>query len=68
MINSDTMKPMFGICMGNQMAALAAGACTYKLPLGNRYTKKKMHNVSNKTTERCFKIVQNSISSIKTMR
>ena len=27
---------MFGICMGNQLTGLAAGAKTYKLPLGNR--------------------------------
>ncbi|KAI0219856.1 Carbamoyl-phosphate synthase [ammonia], mitochondrial [Lamellibrachia satsuma] len=29
-------KPIFGICMGNQILALAAGAKSYKLPLGNR--------------------------------
>jgi len=31
-----TEKPIFGICMGNQLLALAAGAKSYKLPLGNR--------------------------------
>ncbi|BFZ22052.1 hypothetical protein BsWGS_25091 [Bradybaena similaris] len=29
-------EPVFGICMGNQLTALAAGASSYKLPLGNR--------------------------------
>lgn len=29
-------KPIFGICMGNHMLALAAGAKTYKLKYGNR--------------------------------
>ena len=29
-------KPIFGICLGNQILALAAGAKTYKLPFGHR--------------------------------
>ncbi len=29
-------KPVFGICLGNQMLALAAGADTYKLKYGHR--------------------------------
>jgi carbamoylphosphate synthase large subunit/anthranilate/para-aminobenzoate synthase component II len=29
-------KPIFGICLGNQLLALAAGAKTYKLKYGNR--------------------------------
>jgi carbamoyl-phosphate synthase small subunit len=29
-------KPIFGICLGSQILALAAGANTYKLPFGHR--------------------------------
>jgi len=35
-LNSNRSQPIFGICMGNQLTGLAAGAKTYKLPLGNR--------------------------------
>lgn len=37
MLESDRPQPVFGICMGNQITALAAGAKSYKLPMGNRY-------------------------------
>ena len=36
-IASNRQEPLFGICMGNQLMGLAAGANTYKLPLGNRW-------------------------------
>ena len=32
----DSGKPVFGICLGHQLLALAAGAKTYKLPMGHR--------------------------------
>jgi len=35
-LNLDNPKPIFGICLGNQLLALAAGAKTYKLKYGNR--------------------------------
>lgn len=38
-LNSNRSQPIFGICMGNQLTGLAAGAKTYKLPLGNRLAK-----------------------------
>ena len=34
----DLLKPVFGICLGNQLLALAAGAKTIKLPFGNRFS------------------------------
>jgi carbamoyl-phosphate synthase/aspartate carbamoyltransferase/dihydroorotase len=30
-LGSDKMKPIFGICLGHQLAAVAAGCKTYKL-------------------------------------
>ena len=36
-LDSDRPQPVFGICMGNQITALAAGAQSYKLPMGNRW-------------------------------
>lgn len=35
-LNLEPAKPIFGICLGNQLLALAAGAKTYKLKYGNR--------------------------------
>jgi len=32
----DKDRPMFGVCLGNQVMALAAGGSTYKLKYGNR--------------------------------
>jgi carbamoyl-phosphate synthase/aspartate carbamoyltransferase len=32
----DPPKPIFGICLGNQLMALACGAKTYKMKYGNR--------------------------------
>lgn len=49
-------KPVFGICMGNQLMALAAGGKTYKMTYGHR-----SHNqpVRMKKTNRCFISSQN---------
>jgi len=35
-LGQEKPKPVFGICLGNQLLALAAGARTYKLKYGNR--------------------------------
>ena len=35
-IEKKDPKPIFGICLGNQLLALAAGAKTYKMKFGNR--------------------------------
>ncbi|KAK7507745.1 hypothetical protein BaRGS_00000710 [Batillaria attramentaria] len=40
-------EPVFGICMGNQLTALAAGARSYKLPLGNRGHNQPVLNTEN---------------------
>lgn len=49
-------KPVFGICLGNQLLALAAGGKTYKLKFGHR-----SHNqpVLMKGTKRCYITSQN---------
>lgn len=49
-------KPIFGICMGNQLLARAGGASTYKLKYGHR-----SHNQPAKMvgTNRCFITSQN---------
>jgi len=49
-------KPIFGICLGNQLMALASGADTYKLKYGHR-----SHNqpVLHKGTNRCYITSQN---------
>lgn len=49
-------KPVFGICLGNQLLALAAGANTHKLPYGHRG-----HNqpVRDERTGRCYITSQN---------
>ena len=41
------VKPIFGICLGNQMLGLAAGAKTYKLPFGNRGQNQPVLNLLN---------------------
>lgn len=35
-VESDREIPIFGICLGHQLLALACGAKTYKLPFGHR--------------------------------
>lgn len=52
----DGDKPIFGICLGTQLLALASGADTYKLKYGHR-----SHNqpVLLEGTKRCFITSQN---------
>ncbi|CAK4069159.1 unnamed protein product [Aphanomyces euteiches] len=44
-INSENVKPIFGICLGNQLLGRAAGAGTYKLPFGNRGQNQPVNNL-----------------------
>jgi carbamoyl-phosphate synthase (ammonia) len=52
----DLMKPVFGICLGNQLLGLAAGATTTKLPFGNRGQNQP---VLNTMTGECYITPQN---------
>jgi carbamoyl-phosphate synthase small subunit len=49
-------KPVLGICLGNQLLALAAGASTYKLPYGHRGVNQPVQELE---TRRCFITSQN---------
>ncbi|PIN85689.1 MAG: carbamoyl phosphate synthase small subunit [Candidatus Diapherotrites archaeon CG11_big_fil_rev_8_21_14_0_20_37_9] len=48
--------PIFGICLGNQLLALAAGAKTYKLKYGHRSQNQPVYIVGEK---KCFITSQN---------
>ena len=49
-------RPIFGICMGNQILALAAGGDTYKLPYGHRGVNQPVQDL---LTRRCYVTSQN---------
>jgi len=49
-------RPVFGICFGNQLLALAAGADTYKLEFGHRGQNQPCRELG---TERCIITSQN---------
>ena len=51
-----TDKPIFGICMGNQLLAKASGASTYKLKYGHRSHNQPVRMIG---TDRCFITSQN---------
>eukprot|EP00434_Breviolum_minutum_P031230 symbB.v1.2.027619.t1/scaffold2810.1/size69760/1 len=48
--------PIFGICLGNQILALAAGAKTYKMKFGNRGMNQPVVDLR---TQRCYITAQN---------
>ncbi len=52
----DTHKPIFGICMGNQLLSRAGGAQIYKLKYGHRSHNQPVRQVG---TNRCFITSQN---------
>lgn len=49
-------KPIFGICLGNQILALAAGGDTYRLPYGHRGVNQPVQDLLSR---RCFITSQN---------
>ncbi len=49
-------KPIFGICLGNQILARAAGGDTFKLPYGHRGVNQPVQDL---LTRRCFITSQN---------
>ena len=49
-------KPIFGICLGNQILARAAGADTYKLAYGHRSVNQPVQDM---LTRRCYVTSQN---------
>jgi len=55
-LEGDDMRPIFGICLGNQLLALAAGAESVKLPFGNRGQNQPVENV---LTGDCYITPQN---------
>ncbi|XP_050834435.1 CAD protein [Serinus canaria] len=56
LLDAPQPKPIFGICLGHQLLALALGASTYKMKYGNRG-----HNQPcvHEDTRRCFITAQN---------
>ena len=59
----DQEKPIFGICLGNQLLALAAGADTYKLKYGHR---SQNQPCLKQKTKRCFITTQNHGFAVET--
>jgi carbamoyl-phosphate synthase small subunit len=49
-------RPIFGVCLGNQILALAAGADTCKLPYGHRGVNQPVQDL---LTRRCYVTSQN---------
>jgi carbamoyl-phosphate synthase small subunit len=49
-------KPVFGVCLGNQILALAAGGDTYKLPYGHRGVNQPVQDLLSR---RCYVTSQN---------
>lgn len=49
-------KPIFGICLGNQILTLASGGNTYKLPYGHRGVNQPVQDL---LTRRCYITSQN---------
>lgn len=59
----NDVKPVFGICLGSQMMALASGASTYKLKYGHRGYNQPVRLVG---TNRCYITSQNHGFAVQT--
>jgi carbamoyl-phosphate synthase small subunit len=59
---ADGSRPIFGICLGNQILALAAGGDTYKLPYGHRGVNQPVQDL---LTRRCYVTSQNHGYAVK---
>ena len=59
----NKQKPIFGICLGNQLLALAAGGDTYKLKYGHRSQNQPCVETR---TERCYITSQNHGYAVRT--
>ena len=55
-LNNPNVRPLMGICLGNQLLARAAGAKTYKLKYGHRSHNQPVQLVG---TNKCFITSQN---------
>ena len=53
---NDGSRPILGVCLGNQILALAAGGDTYKLPYGHRGVNQPVQDL---LTRRCYITSQN---------
>jgi carbamoyl-phosphate synthase (ammonia) len=53
---ADKVKPIYGICLGNQLVGLAAGGTALKLPFGNRGQNQPVINLQ---TKECYITPQN---------
>jgi carbamoyl-phosphate synthase (ammonia) len=55
-LEGEDIRPIFGICLGNQLLGTAAGASTFKLPFGNRGQNQP---VVNQLNQACYITPQN---------
>ncbi len=59
----DSGKPIFGVCLGNQILARAAGGDTYKLKYGHRSQNQPVQDL---LTRRCYITSQNHGYAVRT--